>query len=79
MNRKIAFFDIDGTLTSEVDGSIPESAKNAIREARKISAWYMNGCYGSAKFRARCYSLESYEQAELLAEEFLETQKRHIL
>lgn len=51
----------------------------AIREARKISAWYMNGCYGSAKFRARCYSLESYEQAELLAEEFLETQKRHIL
>lgn len=51
----------------------------AIREARKISAWYMNGCYGSAKFRAKCYSLESYEQAELLAEEFLETQKRHIL
>ena len=35
MNRKIAFFDIDGTLTSEVDGSIPESAKSAIREARK--------------------------------------------
>lgn len=51
----------------------------AIREARKISAWYMNGCYGSAKFRAKCYSLESYEQAKLLAEEFLETQKRHIL
>jgi len=51
----------------------------AIREARKIFAWYMNGYYGSAKFRARCYSLDSYSQAVLLAEEFLETQKGHIL
>ena len=34
MQRKIAFFDIDGTLTSEVDGSIPDSAIQAIREAR---------------------------------------------
>ena len=25
--QKIAFFDIDGTLTSEIDGSIPQSAK----------------------------------------------------
>lgn len=33
--RKIAFFDIDGTLTSEIDGSIPESAVNAIRAARE--------------------------------------------
>lgn len=32
--RKIAFFDIDGTLTSEIDGSIPESAILAIRKAR---------------------------------------------
>lgn len=32
--RKIAFFDIDGTLTSEIDGSVPESATNAIRAAR---------------------------------------------
>ncbi|MGN0676450.1 MAG: tRNA dihydrouridine synthase, partial [Ruminococcus sp.] len=51
----------------------------AIREARKISAWYMNGYYGSAKFRAKCYSLESYAQAEQLAEEFLEVQKKHSL
>jgi len=51
----------------------------AIREARKVSAWYMNGYYGSAKFRAECYSLESYAQAVLLAEKFLETQKGHIL
>lgn len=29
-NRKIAFFDIDGTLTSEKDGSIPDSAVLAL-------------------------------------------------
>ncbi len=34
MQQKIAFFDIDGTLTSEIDGSIPTSAILAIREAR---------------------------------------------
>lgn len=34
-NKKIAFFDIDGTLTSEIDGTIPESAVEAIRKARK--------------------------------------------
>lgn len=34
MNKKIAFFDIDGTLTSEIDGSIPTSAVDAIRKAR---------------------------------------------
>lgn len=34
MQRKIAFFDIDGTLTSEIDGSIPASAITAIRQAR---------------------------------------------
>lgn len=32
--RKIAFFDIDGTLTSEIDGSIPLSAVSAIQNAR---------------------------------------------
>lgn len=34
MQRKIAFFDIDGTLTSEIDGSIPASAIHSIRQAR---------------------------------------------
>ena len=34
MSRKIAFFDIDGTLTSEVDGSVPEDAAAAIALAR---------------------------------------------
>ncbi len=33
--RKIAFFDIDGTLTSETDGTIPKSAADAIRAARE--------------------------------------------
>ena len=35
MERKIAFFDIDGTLTSEIDGTIPESAVKSIQAARK--------------------------------------------
>lgn len=34
MSRKIAFFDIDGTLTSETDGSVPEDAAAAIAQAR---------------------------------------------
>ena len=32
--KKAVFFDIDGTLTSEIDGSIPGSAVRAIRKAR---------------------------------------------
>jgi hypothetical protein len=35
----------------------------------------MNGFYGSAKFRARCYNLSSYSEAEGLAEEFITLQK----
>ena len=35
MNKKVAFFDIDGTLTSEIDGSVPQNAKEAIRRARE--------------------------------------------
>ena len=34
MPGKIAFFDIDGTLTSELDGSIPADAADAIASAR---------------------------------------------
>ena len=51
----------------------PEEA--AMHEARKHAAWYMNGCYGSAKFRARCYQLSTYHEAELLAAEFAELQR----
>ncbi len=34
MSRKIAFFDIDGTLTSEVDHAVPVDAAEAIAQAR---------------------------------------------
>lgn len=33
--RKIAFFDLDGTITSERDGTIPSSAIEAIRRAKE--------------------------------------------
>ncbi|MBP3379418.1 MAG: tRNA dihydrouridine synthase DusB [Ruminococcus sp.] len=46
----------------------------AMHEARKHAAWYMNGGYGSAKFRARCYQLSSYAEAENLADEFINLQ-----
>lgn len=35
MEQKIAFFDIDGTLTSEINGSVPQDAAEAIRKARQ--------------------------------------------
>lgn len=47
----------------------------AMHEARKHAAWYMNGYYGSAKFRGRCYQLSSYAEAEALAEEFIQLQR----
>ncbi len=46
----------------------------AVHEARKHAAWYMNGYYGSAKFRAKCYQLSSYSEAEELAEKFIKLQ-----
>lgn len=48
----------------------------AMHEARKHAAWYMNGYYGSAKFRGRCYQLSSYAEAEALAAEFIELQRQ---
>lgn len=53
----------------------PKSEELAIHEARKHAAWYMNGYYGSAKFRGRCFQLTSYSEAEELAEEFTELQR----
>ena len=47
----------------------------AMHEARKHAAWYMNGYYGSAKFRGRCYQLSSYAEAETLADEFIQLQR----
>ena len=34
MSRKALFFDIDGTLMSEVTREVPESAKEALRRTR---------------------------------------------
>lgn len=56
----------------------PKDEELAIHEARKHAAWYMNGYYGSAKFRGRCYQLSSYSEAESLAEEFIELQNSRI-
>lgn len=51
-----------------------KSEELAMHEARKHAAWYMNGYYGSAKFRGRCYQLSSYDEAVRLAEEFIRLQ-----
>lgn len=48
----------------------------AIRDARKHAAWYMSGCYGAASFRARCYQLSSYEEAEVMANDFIKLQNQ---
>lgn len=55
-------------------GKPPETA---IRDARKYAAWYMSGCCGAAAFRARCYSLASYDEAQRIAEDFLKLQKEY--
>ena len=52
----------------------PKCEEMAMHEARKHAAWYMNGFYGSAKFRGRCYQLSSYAEAEALAGEFIQLQ-----
>ncbi len=49
----------------------PKPPEIAIREARKHASWYMTGHFGAAAFRARCYNLSSYEEAQRLAEDFL--------
>lgn len=50
----------------------------AIRDARKHAAWYMTGLYGAAQFRARCYHLASYAEAQQMAADFLALQKEHM-
>lgn len=54
-----------------------ENEAKAMKEARKHASWYMKGLYGAASFRAKCYSLETYDDALRLAEEFLELQKEN--
>ena len=46
----------------------------AIREARKHASWYMTGLKNAAAFRAKCYQLSSYEEAQQMAEDFLKLQ-----
>ena len=63
MERKIAFFDIDGTLTSEIDGSIPLSAVQAIRQARANGhLMFINTgrCYQNVEKRFRDIGFDGY-------------------
>ncbi len=48
-----------------------------MKEARKHASWYMKGLYGAAAFRAKCYSLETFDDAQRLAEEFLRLQREN--
>lgn len=63
MKRKIAFFDIDGTLTTETDGSIPESAVEGIRRAReKGHLMFINTgrCFQNVEMRFREIGFDGY-------------------
>lgn len=51
-----------------------KSEEFGMKVARKHSAWYMSGLYGSAKFRSRCYSLNTYQEAVQLANDFVQLQ-----
>ena len=61
--KKIAFFDIDGTLTSEIDGSIPPSAIESIRKARlKGNLMFINTgrCFQNVEKRFRDIGFDGY-------------------
>ena len=61
--KKIAFFDIDGTLTSEIDGSIPQSAIHAIRAARANgNLMFINTgrCFQNVEKRFRDIGFDGY-------------------
>ena len=63
MKKKIAFFDIDGTLTSEIDGSIPESAIVAIKKARQNgNLMFINTgrCYQNLEERFKEIGFDGY-------------------
>ena len=47
MNKKIIFLDVDGTLVNE-NGIVPESAKVAVKKARK-NGHYVFLCTGRSK------------------------------
>lgn len=61
--KKIAFFDIDGTLTSEVDGSIPDSVVISIRKARANgNLMFINTgrCFQNVEKRFRSIGFDGY-------------------
>ena len=58
-----------------LDMSGRENEEYAMKEARKHASWYMKGLYGAAAFRAKCYSLSTYDDALRLADEFLKLQQ----
>ncbi len=61
--KKIAFFDIDGTLTSEIDGTIPDSAVYAIRAARANgNLMFINTgrCFQNVEKRFRAIGFDGY-------------------
>ena len=61
--KKIAFFDIDGTLTSEIDGSLPESVIHAIRRARTFGhLMFINTgrCFQNVEPRFRRIGFDGY-------------------
>ena len=63
MKTKIAFFDIDGTLTSEIDGSIPSSAIIAIQQARQNGhLMFINTgrCFQNVEQRFRKIGFDGY-------------------
>ncbi len=60
---KIAFFDIDGTLTSETDGTVPESAIKAIRCSRQSgNLMFINTgrCFQNVEQRFRDIGFDGY-------------------
>ena len=73
-NQKFIGPDIDkriDTMLYHIRLALEDKPEHiAMREARKHAAWYLTGMYGSAAFRARCYSLSDYSDAVALAEEF---------
>lgn len=68
---EVMLYHIRLILSQKEEGS----EERAMKEARKHASWYMKGLYGAASFRAKCYSLETYEDAQRLADEFLALQK----
>lgn len=45
-----------------------------MQEARKHAAWYLKGLKGAARFRGRCYSLNTYAEAQQLARDVITLQ-----